>query len=167
MDNNNLLMIVLAFVVGYCLPSMMNNMCGGRLLEGTPALGSSKSIMNKFHEYHKLAQQQINDDYKKQRDEIIKNYPCDEEKLQERITKCTKDTLDDDVKNDVTKCETCLETNNDPNYNRDITTNECDINGMQLQAMGSGISTGLVIRSPERSTLDTYPDVTELCKKFN
>jgi hypothetical protein len=34
MDNNNLLMIVLAFVVGYCLQSMMKNMCGGRLFEG-------------------------------------------------------------------------------------------------------------------------------------
>ena len=34
MDNNSLLMIILAFVVGYCLPSMMKNMCGGRLVEG-------------------------------------------------------------------------------------------------------------------------------------
>ena len=34
MDNNNLLIIILAFVVGYCLPSMMKNMCGGRLVEG-------------------------------------------------------------------------------------------------------------------------------------
>ena len=34
MDNNSLLMIMLAFVVGYCLPSMMKNMCGGRLVEG-------------------------------------------------------------------------------------------------------------------------------------
>jgi hypothetical protein len=34
MDNNNLLMIVLAFVVGYCLKGMMKNMCGSRLLEG-------------------------------------------------------------------------------------------------------------------------------------
>ena len=34
MDDNNLLMIVLAFIVGYCLPSMMKNMCGSRLIEG-------------------------------------------------------------------------------------------------------------------------------------
>jgi len=34
MDNNNLLMIILAFVVGYCLQGMMKNMCGDRLFEG-------------------------------------------------------------------------------------------------------------------------------------
>ena len=34
MDDNNLLMIVLAFVVGFMLPGMMNNMCGVRLIEG-------------------------------------------------------------------------------------------------------------------------------------
>ena len=34
MDNNNLLMIILAFVFGYCLQGMMKNMCGGRLVEG-------------------------------------------------------------------------------------------------------------------------------------
>jgi len=34
MDDNNLLMIVLAFVVGFMLQGMMKNMCGGRLLEG-------------------------------------------------------------------------------------------------------------------------------------
>jgi hypothetical protein len=34
MDNNNLLMIILAFVVGFMLQGMMKNMCGGRLVEG-------------------------------------------------------------------------------------------------------------------------------------
>jgi len=41
MDDNNLLMIILAFVVGFMLQGMMNNMCGVRLIEGkrrsTPA----------------------------------------------------------------------------------------------------------------------------------
>ena len=35
MDNNNLLMVILAFAVGYCLQGMMKNMCGGRLFEGS------------------------------------------------------------------------------------------------------------------------------------
>jgi hypothetical protein len=35
MDDNNLLMIILAFVVGYMLQGMMKNMCGGRLVEGS------------------------------------------------------------------------------------------------------------------------------------
>jgi hypothetical protein len=34
MDINELLMIVLAFVLGYMLPGMMKNMCGQRLVEG-------------------------------------------------------------------------------------------------------------------------------------
>jgi len=34
MDDNNLLMIILAFIVGYCLQGMMGNMCGGRLVVG-------------------------------------------------------------------------------------------------------------------------------------
>jgi hypothetical protein len=34
MDNNELLMIVLAFVVGYMASNMMKNMCGQRLVEG-------------------------------------------------------------------------------------------------------------------------------------
>ena len=34
MDDNNLLMIIFAFIVGYSLPGMMKNMCGGRLVEG-------------------------------------------------------------------------------------------------------------------------------------
>jgi len=35
MDDNNFLMIILAFIVGYCLQGMMKNMCGGRLVEGS------------------------------------------------------------------------------------------------------------------------------------
>ena len=35
MDNNELLMIVLAFVVGYMASGMLKNMCGGGLVEGT------------------------------------------------------------------------------------------------------------------------------------
>jgi len=35
MDNNELLMIVLAFVVGYMCSGMMRQMCGRRLVEGT------------------------------------------------------------------------------------------------------------------------------------
>jgi len=34
MDDNSLLMIVLAFVVGYMASGMMKQMCGGRLVEG-------------------------------------------------------------------------------------------------------------------------------------
>ena len=34
MDDNNLLMIILAFVFGFMLQGMMKNMCGGRLIEG-------------------------------------------------------------------------------------------------------------------------------------
>ena len=34
MDNNELMMIVLAFVVGYMCSGMMKSMCGGRLIEG-------------------------------------------------------------------------------------------------------------------------------------
>ena len=34
MDDNNLLMIILAFVVGYMIQGMMNNMCGSILIEG-------------------------------------------------------------------------------------------------------------------------------------
>ena len=34
MDNNELLMIVLAFVVGYMASGMMKSMCGGGLVEG-------------------------------------------------------------------------------------------------------------------------------------
>jgi len=32
-ENNYLLIIVLAFILGYMLPGMMKNMCGGRLFE--------------------------------------------------------------------------------------------------------------------------------------
>jgi len=39
MDDNNLLMIILAFVIGYCLQGMMKNMCGGRLIEGSLTSG--------------------------------------------------------------------------------------------------------------------------------
>jgi hypothetical protein len=35
MKDNNLLMIIMAFVIGYCLQGMMKNMCGGRLIEGS------------------------------------------------------------------------------------------------------------------------------------
>jgi len=35
MGDNNLLMIVLAFIFGYMLQGMMKNMCGGRLIEGS------------------------------------------------------------------------------------------------------------------------------------
>ena len=41
MDNNELLMIVLAFVVGYMCSGMMKQMCGGRLVEGFLDPGSS------------------------------------------------------------------------------------------------------------------------------
>jgi hypothetical protein len=39
MDDNNLLMIVLAFVFGYCLQGMMKNMCGRTLIEGACDIG--------------------------------------------------------------------------------------------------------------------------------
>jgi len=35
MTDNNLLIIILAFIIGYCLQGMMKNMCGGRLFEGS------------------------------------------------------------------------------------------------------------------------------------
>ena len=40
MDNNELLMIVLAFVVGYMVSGMMKQMCGGRLVEGNKQSGA-------------------------------------------------------------------------------------------------------------------------------
>jgi len=44
MDDNNLLMIVLAFVVGFMLQGMMKNMCGRRsLVEGAAVNGPSKN----------------------------------------------------------------------------------------------------------------------------
>jgi len=45
MDNDNLLMIILAFAVGYCLQGMMKNMCGGRLFEGSGGLDGPCSIV--------------------------------------------------------------------------------------------------------------------------
>tara|TARA_B100000676_G_C17866591_1_gene726288 strand:- start:231 stop:527 length:297 start_codon:yes stop_codon:yes gene_type:complete len=35
MEDNSLLMIILAFVVGYMCSGMIKNMCGGRLVEGS------------------------------------------------------------------------------------------------------------------------------------
>jgi len=44
MENNNLLMIILAFVVGFMLQGMTKNMCGGQLVEGYfLGLGGDKS----------------------------------------------------------------------------------------------------------------------------
>ena len=44
MDDNNLLMIVLAFIVGFMLQGMMENMCGGRQVRYfEPSPGSSGS----------------------------------------------------------------------------------------------------------------------------
>uniref|UniRef100_A0A6C0CY16 Uncharacterized protein n=1 Tax=viral metagenome TaxID=1070528 RepID=A0A6C0CY16_9ZZZZ len=40
MDNNELLMIVLAFILGYICNGMMKQMCGGRLFEGACADGT-------------------------------------------------------------------------------------------------------------------------------
>ena len=42
MDDNELLMIVLAFVVGYMASGMMKSMCGGRLVEGNKKNLNSK-----------------------------------------------------------------------------------------------------------------------------
>ena len=39
MDDNDLLMIILAFVSGFMLQGMMKNMCGGRLVEGASNQG--------------------------------------------------------------------------------------------------------------------------------
>ena len=39
MKDNNLLMIVLAFLVGYMASGMMKNMCGGLLFEGAEVTG--------------------------------------------------------------------------------------------------------------------------------
>ena len=39
MDDNDLLMIILAFVSGFMLQGMMKNMCGGRLVEGVSNQG--------------------------------------------------------------------------------------------------------------------------------
>jgi len=44
MGDNNLLMIILAFVVGFMLQGMMKNMCGGRLLEGSVS-GEAQLLM--------------------------------------------------------------------------------------------------------------------------
>ena len=44
MNDNDLLMIVLEFVFGYCLQGMMKNMCGERLVEGN-ILGDGFSVI--------------------------------------------------------------------------------------------------------------------------
>ena len=41
MENNSLLMIVLAFILGYMAPGMMKQMCGSRLVEGSYKLNQS------------------------------------------------------------------------------------------------------------------------------
>ena len=43
MDDNSLLMIVLAFVFGYMASGMMKQMCGRRLVEGEVCKGSGQS----------------------------------------------------------------------------------------------------------------------------
>ena len=40
MDDDNLLMIILAFVIGFMLQGMMKNMCGSYLVEGTSHWGN-------------------------------------------------------------------------------------------------------------------------------
>jgi len=55
MDNNDLLMIVLAFVLGCMCSGMMKSMCGGRLIEGDELDGiqytaiSVKQIKDQFN----------------------------------------------------------------------------------------------------------------------
>ena len=44
MDNNELLMIVLAFVVGYMASGMMKQMCGGRLVEGNSKYNTRRRL---------------------------------------------------------------------------------------------------------------------------
>ena len=44
MDDNNLLMIILAFIVGFMLQGMMKNMCGGQLVEGINALDALPGV---------------------------------------------------------------------------------------------------------------------------
>jgi hypothetical protein len=44
MDNNELMMIVLAFVVGYMCSGMMKSMCGGRLIEGSESCPSGATL---------------------------------------------------------------------------------------------------------------------------
>ena len=41
MEDNSLLMIVLAFVLGYMASGMMKQMCGGRLVEGSGEKGDA------------------------------------------------------------------------------------------------------------------------------
>ena len=45
MKNNDWLMIVLAFIAGYCLRTMMKNMPGSRLVEGATALSEVKQFV--------------------------------------------------------------------------------------------------------------------------
>ena len=54
MDNNELLMIVLAFVVGYMASNMMKSMCDGRLVEGNLFGDAVHDVGNWAHEseYH-------------------------------------------------------------------------------------------------------------------
>lgn len=44
MDDNKLLMIVLAFILGLMASKMMKNMCGGRLVEGAMYVAHSKGL---------------------------------------------------------------------------------------------------------------------------
>ena len=50
MKDNDLLMIILAFVSGFMLHGMMKNMCGGRLVEGDTAGVSDALIEQWSHE---------------------------------------------------------------------------------------------------------------------
>lgn len=46
MDDNCLLMIIIAFVVGYMCSGMMNNICGSRLVEGKMTKSGSDEIFD-------------------------------------------------------------------------------------------------------------------------
>jgi len=41
-ENNNILIIILSFIMGYMLPGMMKNMCGGGIVEFSKTNSDSK-----------------------------------------------------------------------------------------------------------------------------
>jgi len=96
MENNNLLMIILAFVVGFMLQGMMKNMCGGRLLEG--------SLIDDFEEFIGLSTEKAEQVYAPDNaKELCKNKCITDEAVKEFGISKDRDPVD--TLADITKCQ--------------------------------------------------------------
>ena len=45
-ENNSLVLIILAFIIGYYLPQLMQNMCGNRLIEGNSIFAKIEDLLD-------------------------------------------------------------------------------------------------------------------------